>query len=348
MQRFKHFTKDTFVLFCNLMRHVNIYKDFHRYYVLVKFLDLFDQMTEEDISDVCLTIAHHSIHLSSDHPLNLTIKTKLMDFIEQNIYSIQSRSLSRICVAFSPSLEYQMPREIIPRILTLQKKIIEENLAERFNTKVLLSICNLTNNSLITTRSGVNKDFLDVLVRRIIHDPSSVQRLTSKDIASLSFSVSKHRDTPSARLALVRLVARLSQLLTESAAHHYKNVIFSALQLAHTGLYDEPFLSQLFSSPFVCRETEGGGTRVAPQLKYISPLNTKGGFYKSAGDLVHLQGMMEVECPDYSGPRITEDLEASGGPYLCGEQYTLADISMVPIFERMEVGRWWTDSVKVI
>ena len=202
-----------------------------------------------------------------------------------------------------------MPREIIPRILTLQKKIIEENLAERFNTKVLLSICNLTNNSLITTRSGVNKDFLDVLVRRIIQDPSSVQRLTSKDIASLSFSISKHRDTPSARLALVRLVARLSQLLTESAAHHYKNVIFSALQLAHTGLYDEPFLSQLFSSPFVCRETEGGGTRVAPQLKYISPLNTKGGFYKSAGDLVHLQGMMEVECPDYSGPRITEDLE---------------------------------------
>ena len=46
--------------------------------------------------------------------------------------------------------------------------------------------------------------------------------------------------------------------------------------------------------------------------------------------------------------RLTADLEASGGPYLCGEQYTLADISMVPIFERMEVARWWTDSVKVM
>ena len=46
--------------------------------------------------------------------------------------------------------------------------------------------------------------------------------------------------------------------------------------------------------------------------------------------------------------RLTTDLEASGGPYLCGEQYTLADISMVPIFERMEVARWWTDSVKVM
>ena len=44
---------------------------------------------------------------------------------------------------------------------------------------------------------------------------------------------------------------------------------------------------------------------------------------------------------------ITKDLECSGGPYICGKDYTLADISMVPIFERMEVARWWTSSVKV-
>ena len=199
VQRFKHFTKDTFVLFCNLMRHVYIYKDFHRYYVLVKFLDLFDQMTEEDISEVCQTIAHHGLHLSSDHPLALTIKTKLMDFMEENLHSIQSRSLSKICVAFSPSLEYQLPRDIIPRILRFQKKIIEEKVDERFDVKVLLNICNLTNNSLITTRSGVNKDFLDVLVGRINQDPSCVRNFSSKDIASLSFSISKHRDTPRAR-----------------------------------------------------------------------------------------------------------------------------------------------------
>ena len=44
---------------------------------------------------------------------------------------------------------------------------------------------------------------------------------------------------------------------------------------------------------------------------------------------------------------LTKDLESSGGPYICGKEYTLADITMVPIFERMEVARWWTDSVKV-
>merc|ERR1719251_654313 len=44
--------------------------------------------------------------------------------------------------------------------------------------------------------------------------------------------------------------------------------------------------------------------------------------------------------------QITKELEEGGWPYLCGDQYPLADISMVPIFERMEVARWWTDSVK--
>ena len=43
---------------------------------------------------------------------------------------------------------------------------------------------------------------------------------------------------------------------------------------------------------------------------------------------------------------MAKDIEASGGPYICGTQYTLADVSMVPILERMEYARWWTDSLK--
>jgi len=43
---------------------------------------------------------------------------------------------------------------------------------------------------------------------------------------------------------------------------------------------------------------------------------------------------------------LTKDLETSGGPYICGEIFTLADVSMVPIFERMEYARWWTESLK--
>ena len=43
---------------------------------------------------------------------------------------------------------------------------------------------------------------------------------------------------------------------------------------------------------------------------------------------------------------LTKDPDTSGGPYICEESYTLADVSMVPIFERMEYGRWWTESIK--
>ena len=65
--------------------------------------------------------------------------------------------------------------------------------------------------------------------------------------------------------------------------------------------------------------------------------------FKFLGDIVALtrRGI------NHHFTRLTKDLESSGGPYICGTEYTLADISMIPIFERMEVARWWTDSVKV-
>ena len=309
VQRFKHFTKDSFIMFCNLMRHVNLYKGFHRYYVLVKFLDLFDQMTEKDVSDVCHTISHHGLHLSSDHPLSTIIKTKLMDFVEENINTIQPKSLAKICIALSPSLEYQLPREIIPRIIQFQRKIFEENIHPRFDIKVLLNISSLTNNSLITTRDGVDKDFMDVLVERILRGPvGSIESLSSKDVASLTFSVSKHRDTPTARLAVLKLLPRLRRLLADHPGQNYKNVIFAALQMAHTGLYDQPLLEQLFSCPHVSNQSETG-VKIVPGLKYVSLHNSRGGFFKTGGDLLHLQGMVEVECPAYRGVRITEDLE---------------------------------------
>jgi len=48
---------------------------------------------------------------------------------------------------------------------------------------------------------------------------------------------------------------------------------------------------------------------------------------------------------NYHFATLTRDLEESGGPYLCGEEYTLADISLVPVFERMGYAGWWTDSL---
>merc|ERR1711994_23460 len=61
-----------------------------------------------------------------------------------------------------------------------------------------------------------------------------------------------------------------------------------------------------------------------------------------------LGGMISLvrKALDYHFTQLAKDIEASGGPYICGTQYTLADVSMVPILERMEYARWWTDSLK--
>jgi len=44
---------------------------------------------------------------------------------------------------------------------------------------------------------------------------------------------------------------------------------------------------------------------------------------------------------DYHLQQLEKTLKKSNGPYIFGEEYTLADIGYVPIFQRMEYARWW-------
>lgn len=39
--------------------------------------------------------------------------------------------------------------------------------------------------------------------------------------------------------------------------------------------------------------------------------------------------------------QLEADLVHGGGPWICGEQFTLADVSWIPVLERMEVARFW-------
>jgi len=76
-------------------------------------------------------------------------------------------------------------------------------------------------------------------------------------------------------------------------------------------------------------------------------------FFKTLGveAFIKIQKMNSIVSPvrramNHHLALLTQDLEISGGPYICGENFTLADVSMVPIFERMEYARWWTASLK--
>ena len=126
MVRFKHFTVDGFVKFCNLMRHVSLGESFHKFYVLIKFLDLFEGMSETDVADVCSTIVHHNLQLGADHPVNIMIKEKLVSYLEANIETISSRSLLKICSALNPQLEYNFPWQFVEQMKRIQRSVVDD------------------------------------------------------------------------------------------------------------------------------------------------------------------------------------------------------------------------------
>ena len=61
----------------------------------------------------------------------------------------------------------------------------------------------------------------------------------------------------------------------------------------------------------------------------------------------HLVEMETYFHTPLDGGDLWEDDDGTfNGPYICGEQFTTADVGMMPIFERLEVGGWnflWAD-----
>ena len=306
MVRFKHFTVQGFVKFCNLMRHVSLGESFHKFYVLMKFLDLFDDMSETDIADVCSTIVHHQLQLACEHPVNIMIKEKLVKFLDANIDTISSRSLLKICSALNPQLEYNFPQQLVEQMKNIQRRAAAD--VERFETRALIALLNVSNNRLMTTRNGVDRDLVDALVERLC---SSKDKLlsNSKDISMLAFTISKQRDTPRGRYLLTKLGPLLVHYLLAMHTTNSKNVLMATLQMAHLGLYDHTLLDTLFSCPSITHLYPDGQRALTRQLIYPGGYNHQAGLDKAAGDLLMLQGMVELEQSSYTGARITREVE---------------------------------------
>ena len=311
MARFKHFTKDSFVTFCILMRHVSLMEEFHTFYVLIKFLDLFDKMNQRDIAEVCSTIYFHDIHLSQDHPVNIAIKTKLLKFVIDNHHELESKTLEKVCAVLSPSVEHQFPYELIPKAQQIQQMVAED--IEKFETMSLLFLINVTNNSNVTSGDGVNKQLIDVVVDRLLWSSDELCKLNSKNIACLSLAISKHRNTPHSRHLLLKMSPKMMQLIENEPVGNTRSIIYSALQMAHLRLYVPELLEKIFSCPKVSRMENG-------TLKLVRELMHKGagGGYnsnplhaKTAEDLLMLQGMIEMELPDFTATEMISqsDLE---------------------------------------
>ena len=310
MARFKHFSKESFVNFCIIAKHVSLLKDFHTFYVLIKFLDLFDQMNQRDIADVCSTIYFHDMHLPQDHPINIEIKTKLLNFVIDNFPNIESRTLEKVCTVLNPSVEHQFPLQLIPKVKQLQRMVAEDE--QRFDSRALLFLQNVTNNCNVISGDGVNKQLIDTIVERLLRSPNDIEKLQSKDMASLSLAISKHRNTPNARHLLLTMSPKMMQMIEDNPTGNIRNVIFATLQMAHLRLYVPELLVKIFSCDKVSRIEEDGAVGLARELRYKGGggYNTNPGHAKMTGDLMMLQGMLELEVPSYRGRKIAHsDLE---------------------------------------
>jgi len=296
-RRFKHFSKDGFVSFCVLMRMVNLADNFHKYYCMVKFVDLFPQMTEDDIGKICHTFHHHHLVLPPQHPMNIILKTKLVDYLIENIDAMQSENLSHICIF----LHLGFPYNLEPKFIMLQAYMFQKQLIDRHDIRTLITVVRVTSWANLYTRTGVNKDFLDTLVDRVIEAPTEVvNRITLKDISLLVEVIRLHRDTPKGRLLVMSMTKMILQRLKEKPIENSKSCIRIALNMAHMGMYDSELLEQLFMCDAVTVLDKDGGRMVSPSLRYDSKWHNRGGMGKGGGDLLQLKGMVELELPGYN------------------------------------------------
>ena len=280
------------------MRKVNLTDNFHKYYCMVKFVDLFPQMTEDDIGEICHTFHHHHLVLPSQHPMNIMLKTKLLYYLIEHIDMIKSENLSHICLSLDDGF---LPFDLEPKFVMLQSSMFQRQLMDRHNIRTLITIVRVTSWANLSTRTGVDKAFLDALVDRVLVAPKEVvNKLTTKDISILVEVIRLHRDTPKGRMLVLSTTKMILQRLKEKPVQNSKSCIVIALNMAHMGIYDSELLEQLFMCDGVTVASKDGGRMVSPSLRYDSMWHNRGGMRKGGGDLLQLKGMMELNLPGYN------------------------------------------------
>ena len=108
-------------------------------------VDLFDQMNEKDIGEVCWTIHAQQFFLTASHPLNDILKAKLLDFLVENISTVSSPSLQAISVVLVPGTSSVLARQLQSKAAELGNRIAgEERFTERHSVRALLALANMT------------------------------------------------------------------------------------------------------------------------------------------------------------------------------------------------------------
>jgi len=180
---------------------------------------------------------------------------------------------------------------------------------EEMDIRPNLSLMNVTNNCNILSGEGVDKNFVDEVVKKLIGGLDETS-LTSKDMANIALAISKQRDTPFGRYLLFLLVPKLTNLMQEDSRTNSKSALSFALQMAHVGLYEPKLIEEIFDSPYVTKCDKNGNRRIAKEMLYVGEYgNIRAGMVQSAGDLLMLQGMVELELKNYKGSLLAKDVD---------------------------------------
>ena len=302
MRRFKHFTIEGFVNFCVLMGTVNLQSDFHKYYCTVKFVDLLPSMNQTEIAQVCVSLVKKDICHGHTHPMNTQLYGMMIQFISDNRGKISSENL----IKMGSFLSLALPASLIPKMISLQQTMFEENLISNLNLKAMLALAVPSSKCLMYTRTNLSIDYWDKIISYMLNaKQDSLEEMISRDIASICQIVATLRDTPHGRAVVIRLIPIVKDRLL--AGHGHRSAIMFILHMAHLELYDRDLLRALFDSPLVTMQKEDGRRAMSNTLKYGLKKGAERNIHLG-GALLQLQGMVELECSDFNGAMITEDL----------------------------------------
>ena len=191
--RFKYFTKDSFVSFMDLVGGTKLRKDrkFHTYYCTVKFKDLFDQMNQEDISEVCATFAKKRICHGSQHPMDVLLKEKIIAFLLQHRLDMTSENLYKMSMFIKLGA---MPENLHDQFVELQDALVQDGLDEKFTLRAILELLS------VTSSVGSSK-LVDRWICRALSSPTSElawcnSGLGAREMGDVGRIVSLQRGTP--------------------------------------------------------------------------------------------------------------------------------------------------------
>lgn len=297
--KFRRFDKDTFVRFMRLVNKIQLSPTFHTYYCTFKFVDLFPTMDESDIGTVCKAFIRHRIVHSCDHPVEVRLRELILNFCLRHRQQISSENL--YLMARLAGLNF--PLCLSQTSLLLQQLLDQEAIMGRLAPRALVEVAAMGCKLGLWRREGVYRPYWDALVRQLaaVENAELVKQLLPDQLATLAAITSLHRDTPGGRALLSSICDHLVSCGTLATGG--KNDLSFLLHMAHLGLYNHHAIDQLFSSPQLTSQTSKG----REMLRSVRFANCSNRF--TGGCLLALQGMVELECPTYSGAKITVELE---------------------------------------